>query len=206
MGKRARAALSAAAVFGAANAVVQIDGTEEASASNFGWWSGIFFTDDSNLTIYYYDVVSKTSKAIDDVRTYSLDPTNLITTRYGSHGSGLGQADVTVMDSYYGDTGWAGRAVCQETYYQYGYTDFYDTCVHNHVQINLSSDNGTDPNYRKAVVCHELGHTVGLHHTSDTSSCLRNPAQSTVVLNDHDKAHINGRHAVGYYYWDPAPV
>lgn len=143
---------------------------------------------------------------MNDVRQYSLDPTNLTTTRVSSHGSGISQSDVTVMDAFYGDTGWAGRAVCQETLATYGITDGYQTCVHNHVQINQSSDNGTDSNYRKAVVCHELGHTVGLRHTSDTSSCLRNPAQVTVALNDHDKAHINSWYSASNDYWDPFPV
>lgn len=42
-------------------------------------------------------------------------------------------------------------------------------------------------------MCHEIGHSVGLRHTSNTQSCL-NVNNTSQVLSQHDKDHINARH------------
>lgn len=42
-----------------------------------------------------------------------------------------------------------------------------------------------DPNERKHYACHELGHTLGLRHTSSTSSCMKDQYYA-VDLSSHD--------------------
>ena len=71
-------------------------------------------------------------------------------------------------------------------------------CGYQNMYLNsaLGLDWGSgDPNYLAAIACHEMGHTVGLRHSSDTNSCLRNPATASFwSLTSHDRSHL-----VGYY-------
>ncbi|MEU6720305.1 matrixin family metalloprotease [Nonomuraea sp. NPDC046802] len=43
---------------------------------------------------------------------------------------------------------------------------------------------------RQALACHEIGHTVGLDHSTESGSCLR----TVTKYGTHDVAHINGRY------------
>jgi hypothetical protein len=50
---------------------------------------------------------------------------------------------------------------------------------------------------RRNVVCHELGHTLGLRHRTDTTdSCMWKYAGdgAAATLDGHDRAHVNGRY------------
>ena len=46
---------------------------------------------------------------------------------------------------------------------------------------------------RKWLACHELGHTLGLQHSTSTSTCMTLSAQ-TNVLNSHDIGHLANWH------------
>ncbi|MFY1669367.1 matrixin family metalloprotease [Plantactinospora sp. WMMB334] len=43
------------------------------------------------------------------------------------------------------------------------------------------------------IVCHELGHTVGLRHSTSAGTCIYTypTAATTTGLEAHDLAHIN---------------
>lgn len=182
-------------------------GPQPAEASNFGWNGTIFLSDDSNLIIYYSSLTSRVATSVDGVRGESLDPTNLITTRVTTHGSGIRQADISVVDEYYGDTGWSGQSVCQQSYYAYfNDPDMVYFCVHNHVRINLSSYRNNTDRSRKHVVCQELGHAVGLRHTTLDGSCMESGDFSETTLSKHDAGHINTQYKAGNYFWDGQPV
>ena len=53
---------------------------------------------------------------------------------------------------------------------------------------------------KEYIACHELGHTVGLRHTSRTATCMRvatiepNVVPGTDVLDTHDKAEVNAQY------------
>lgn len=82
---------------------------------------------------------------------------------------------VAWVDCYGAQTGSNPNKRCQ-VIALYANSDNFDTSV-----------NG---NYQKGIACHELGHTVGLRHTSGTS-CLVNPPSGTrLTLPAHDKNHL----------------
>jgi hypothetical protein len=68
------------------------------------------------------------------------------------------------------------------------------TCYYQVVRFNTSISGP----HRVRVACHELGHTVGLRHTGDNSSCMfgsYSPGDGgALALNRHDVDHLNGHY------------
>jgi len=59
---------------------------------------------------------------------------------------------------------------------------------------NINTSTGGNTNYQRGVACHELGHTVGLRHTSGTT-CMVNPASSSrLSLVQHDRDHLKAQY------------
>lgn len=67
-------------------------------------------------------------------------------------------------------------------------------CDQYEVRYDLADVDRFTTTQRKALACHEVGHTVGLDHSNESSSCMRTGAHTTVKLSSHDVAHINGRY------------
>jgi hypothetical protein len=67
-------------------------------------------------------------------------------------------------------------------------------CDQYEVRYDLADIDWMTKTQRQALACHELGHTVGLDHSTQSSSCLRKGAHTTVKYSAHDVAHINGRY------------
>ncbi len=65
-----------------------------------------------------------------------------------------------------------------------------DRCNHAHVRIyaNFNPDHTT----RRATLCQEIGHSVGLQH--DSSNGCMHGAVNSPYLTSHDVGHINGRY------------
>ncbi|MGE4427684.1 MAG: matrixin family metalloprotease [Solirubrobacteraceae bacterium] len=78
-----------------------------------------------------------------------------------SHDSSI----VHAVDTNYGNTGWGGYA------YNAGYH-----AGHGHLQLNTYYS--YTANMRKVLACHELGHFIGMAHSSDASDCMVTPVTS----------------------------
>jgi hypothetical protein len=77
-----------------------------------------------------------------------------------SHGASV----IHVVDDNYGATGWVGYA------YNWGYH-----AGHGHAQLNLYYRPG-DRRTQQGVACHEVGHFLGLAHSTDATDCMHTPA------------------------------
>lgn len=99
--------------------------------------------------------------------------------------------DVFVHDDYYGYSV-AGWAVCPVGASQGGsHPDRW--CIGQEVHYNLNATSYIeDAGSRAYLACHELGHTIGLRHSSDSGSCMTvNTPDGSSVLTSHDVSHIN---------------
>jgi hypothetical protein len=103
--------------------------------------------------------------------------------------------DVLVTDYPYGDNGLAGWAECLPGSPTSG-SHPSRRCDRQKLRFNSDYPASFDTfDDRRAVACHELGHTVGLRHTALQSSCMKNPPNgSAPFLSTHDINHINTHH------------
>lgn len=93
--------------------------------------------------------------------------------------------DVCVYDYNYGDNGLNGWNACAGTTSGSHPTQ---RCSLDYVRINTYYSPPA-----KRIACHELGHSVGLRHTSDSASCLKRTADggTSSDLTSHDRTHLN---------------
>lgn len=145
---------------------------------------------DTNYHTFLYSTTSKSTpwhSNMNATRSGDFDPTDLTTGRvYYHYNSGLTYP--------YVDVSWwvtdlpsplAGSAGCNKTLSG-------NRCDHWHVQFD---EEGTSEAIRDHLVCHEVGHTVGLEHYNPTggySSCMRSTTNMFTNLHSHDTSHING--------------
>ena len=112
--------------------------------------------------------------------TNSIEPTNIASAIYHNTG-GL---EVNVHDAYYGNTGWYGEWRCRAW--------SGSVCTDGLVRINLSYGPYTTTE-KRSLVCEEIGHAVGLDHSSESASCMSQRWDRT-LLTSHDKTHLNNRY------------
>ncbi|MEE9391269.1 MAG: matrixin family metalloprotease [Planctomycetota bacterium] len=97
--------------------------------------------------------------------------------------------DACVYDSWnYGFNGFNGWNSCGGTT---SGSHPNQECSLSHVRINK---NYSPPARR--IACHELGHSVGLRHTSTSSSCMKKTSDggTSELLSSHDRAHLNAEY------------
>lgn len=100
---------------------------------------------------------------------------------YGCAGSHCFTAD----EAYYGNNGIFGQ-----TNYRF---DAYGYFVEGSVGVHFNDSLGTARDHA-ITACHELGHALGLDHTSDLSSCMHAPHDSSQATtpNGHDFDMLTG--------------
>lgn len=106
--------------------------------------------------------------------------------------------DVIVYDFTYGDNGVFGWVDCPANNSGRGGSGNLQWCRGQILRINASErlDYFDFPNRggTRGLVCHELGHTVGLRHLNQADSCMRRTVWGTRpdTLSDHDIDHLEG--------------
>lgn len=58
--------------------------------------------------------------------------------------------------------------------------------------VLLNADLLTDYGQRRKTICHEVGHTVGLSHSSTATDCMISGSSTVDWYGSHHIAHING--------------
>lgn len=97
------------------------------------------------------------------------DPTELVVTERN-----LDDADVDVQDNTYGLNNAYGWVNCDPSTATQGGTGTRRWCSGQDLRFNITYETpfGTAAR-RQEMACHEFGHTVGLRHTTDNTSCMR---------------------------------
>lgn len=99
--------------------------------------------------------------------------------------------DVIVMDGYFGTSEYAGWTECSDVA-AYGGSGRYRWCQPQFIFYNLSRTGYfSTGSRRRMIACHEMGHTIGLQHTTANASCMEVDANtSETIRQDHEVPHL----------------
>lgn len=101
--------------------------------------------------------------------------------------------DVVIKMFNYGDSGYAGATLCPANSSKTG-TNPRVVCRPQELRYNVHSsvailfDTSVEREY---VACHELGHTVGLRHSTQSDSCMQEYPGLYGLPSLHDKIYID---------------
>ena len=109
--------------------------------------------------------------------------------------------DVRAYKASYGANGaWAWGA-CQDpplfvgTRPGDGHTHYHNWCTPQLLHWNtFYESNFNTVTKKKAIACHEVGHTIGLRHSTESGSCMRNPptvGTTDTTMTSHDRGLVN---------------
>ena len=169
-------------------------GTPQAAASNFGssgtpgiggTTSGVWLTNNYLWYVGKRDLTSTYGPAVSGSVNNDYAPTDLDPTVSVASSCPDASYDLSVFDSNYGDNGLNGWNQCA------GDTTGShpnQVCSLGFVKINLFYDPPA-----AHIACHEMGHSIGLRHTTNDGSCLKQNGPSS-ALTTHDESQINGHY------------
>jgi predicted Zn-dependent protease len=66
-----------------------------------------------------------------------------------------------------------------------------DRCEQHDVRINNNVTDEYSTTNDRSLLCHELGHAIGLAHRNSQLSCMMNPNSEVTYYSSHDLNHIN---------------
>ncbi|MEU7860491.1 matrixin family metalloprotease [Nonomuraea sp. NPDC049141] len=174
-----------------------------AVANGFGSGNGCCPFADNSKHWYTSETLETRTKSAAKAAMLKLDSQTDMTVAYDSTPDP--STDVEAFDRYYvdyWDLDWDGSST--------GYNLFaYSKCVKSippadstqawrcdqyEVRYDLKDIDWMSTTQRQALACHEIGHTIGLDHSTESGSCLRTGSHTVTKYGTHDVAHINGRY------------
>lgn len=162
----------------------------EGTAGASGTTNGVFLTANASWSVAKVSLTSTYSNGVSSALSQQYNPTDLNVSEYSPPGCGgsYGSYDLCVFDANYGDNGLNGWNACA------GSTSGSHpnmVCSMAYVRINTYY---SPPAVR--IACHEMGHSVGLRHTSEAASCMKRSADggTSASLSAHDTGHLNGHY------------
>jgi len=155
------------------------------------------FADNGHETFNYDSTTTAVNNALDYAKSNLASQTDM-TVAYVSDGP---QTDYVGYDQYY-TTFWGldwdgsqtgsnilGATKCVSTEGANA-----GTCQRAEGRFDLADTDVLTLAQKRFLTCHELGHGIGLDHSTDSTSCLQTgQAYSVTHYSAHDVAHINGR-------------
>ena len=179
--------------------VIGFAGVGPASANWYGTTGVAGTCRGGNITDNHdmYFVYESTKAAVDNastwVRTNLLDPTDLDTYMVSAEGQ---HTDVVVLDRYYTDycnqnwsrdgwTGTLGYTTCEAT-------SSNDRCDKAVVRVSDTVIDFITTDGDRELLCHEIGHAIGLGHRSAAPGCMYQPFSGEEPhYTAHDRDHID---------------
>lgn len=172
-----------------------------AAASNFGsnWPAGgtpanpcdtTMFSqcvaDNGTHTVYDFGLATAWRTAVNNAIVVQYDPVTDVTASWTTSSS---NPDVYARDGTYGVNGFWGWGHCSGSA-TYGGSNPDRWCKFQWMTFNDSyAQNVTQ---KDSIACHELGHTLGLRHSWESSgSCMIRNQRTTWVISAHDRGKLN---------------
>lgn len=169
-----------------ANSIVGATGKTGCNSLN------MHYSGDSNLSYRRSNLTSGNASAVNFVMNYRINPTDLSSYSTTSTSSSV---DITIYDGSYtsycnkdwwtaADGGVYGMARCNKLIYR--------ACDGHRIYLNTRYTNSHSYTNRKKLLCHEVGHTLGISHnyhgSSSTNSCMKSDSEhGTTTYSSHEK-------------------
>ena len=164
-----------------------------ASATNFGsvgtvgtggTTNGVWLTDGSTWTVARMSLTSTNNTETINAVANDYSPTDINGFTHTPANCTEANSDLCVFDDFYGNNGLRGWNACAGTAV---FAHPNQQCWLQWVRYNETFSSPP----ANVLACHELGHSLGLRHTSDTASCMLTTGPTSTVLTNHDRAHLN---------------